>query len=105
MDYPSSVNVLGIRYEIQYVEKPSDVDIFKRKSLWGQIDYWTRTIRVYANNRSAEDVWGTILHEVLHAITSALHMDRLESDDANDDVDLLAMALVDTAVRNGWVEL
>jgi len=104
MDLPSSVNVLGVRYEIQYVEKPSDVDIFKRKSLWGQIDYWTRTIRVYSNNRPVEDIWGTILHEVIHAITNALHMDRLESKDANDDVDLLAIALIDVIARNGWME-
>ena len=102
---PDKVNILGIRYTIEYVDRPSDVDIFKRTSLWGQIDYWTRSIRVYNNGLSEEDVWGTILHEVIHGIVNALHISRFDDDKANDDIDLLAMALVDTAVRNGWVTL
>jgi len=104
-EYPESVNILGCRYSIEYVDRPSDVDIFKRKSLWGQIDYWTRTIRVYANDRCAEDVWETIIHEVIHGIASALNIDRLEGSDAEDDVDILSVALTDTLVRNGWMKI
>lgn len=71
---PSSVNILGIVYQIEYVDKPSDVDIFKRKTLWGQIGFWTRTIRVYdRGNRPIEDVWQMIFHEVLHGIADALN--------------------------------
>ena len=102
---PDTVNILGKRYTIEYVDKPSDVDIFRRKSLWGQIDYWTRTIRVYANNRSMEDVWETIIHEVIHGIASELNIDRLEKDDAEDDVAVLSVALTDMLIRNNWMEI
>jgi len=53
---PNKVNILGIEYSITYLDKPSDVDIYKRESLWGQIDYWTRTIRIYDNGRPEEDI-------------------------------------------------
>jgi len=100
---PDSVNILGVQYTIEYCDNPAEVDLHKRKSLWGQIDYWTRTIRVYNNDRPRPDVWQTILHEVIHAIVDALHMDVLA--DKEDDVDLLALALMDVLERNEWMRL
>ena len=49
MALPNKVNILGVEYKIFYFDKPSEVYIYKRESFWGQIDYWTRTIRVYKN--------------------------------------------------------
>lgn len=99
---PTSVNIVGIEYQIEYVDRPSDVDIYKRESLWGQIDYWTRTIRVYDNGRSTEDRWHTIIHEVLHGVVTALKIDSLH--EKEDDVDLLALALTDVLFRNRWID-
>jgi len=101
---PQRVNILGITYSIEYVDKPSDVDIYKRESLWGQIDYWTRSIRVYANGRADEDVWETIWHEILHGIVEALKIKSLQSDDSHDDLDLLALAITDVLFRNSWIK-
>ena len=98
---PESGNILGIRYSIEYTDTPSDVDIYKRASLWGQVDFWTRTIRVYDNGRSIEDRWHTIIHEVIHGISSALNIEALEENE--DAVDMLALALVDTMFRNEWI--
>ena len=98
---PSSVCILGIDYQIEYVDKPSDVDIYKRESLWGQIDFWTRTIRIYDNGRGLVDVWHTILHEVIHGISSAL---KLELDD-EDKVDLLALGLTEVLFKNNWLNV
>lgn len=104
---PQTVNILGLSYQIQYVNNPSDVDIFKRESLWGQIDHWTRTIRVYDNNRTAEDIFQTILHEVLHGIGEALHLSVLTDENAehHDQLDILALAITDVLVRNNWITL
>lgn len=99
---PTSVNILGIKYSIEYVDKPSDVDIYKRESLWGQIDYWTRSIRIYDNGRSIEDVFETVLHEVLHGIAESLKLKSLQ-DGGHDDLSLLALALTDVLYRNGWI--
>lgn len=104
MKYPEKINILGIEYPITYVDKPSEVDIHHRKSLWGQIDFWTRTIRVYDKDRSKEDVWETILHEVLHGLDEHLKLNLFEDDDGHDALGVLALALADTFFRNGWMK-
>jgi len=101
---PNKVNILGVEYAITYVSKPSDVDIYGREALWGQIDYWTRTIRVYDNgSRPAEDIFHTLIHEVLHGIADELKLD-LRREERHDELDILALALTDTLFRNGWIK-
>ena len=105
MKFPESVEILGTKYEITYCDKPSDVDLFKRESLWGQIDYWTRTIRVYKNPKS-EDIWDTIIHEALHGIITALRIKgKIEENPSGEDIVwLLALGLRDVLFRNGWMK-
>ena len=107
MKKPDRVNILGIEYSIEYVDNPASVDIYKRQSLWGQIDYWTRSIRIYdSGDQPIEDIWQTILHEVLHGIVNHLHLDSLDSKenkDKHDDLDLMALALTDVLFRNEWI--
>lgn len=104
MNKPQTVNILGKPYTITYVDNPAEVDLYRRQALWGQIDYWTRTIRVYDNQRTAADVWETILHEVLHGIASELDIKALKGDDCEHIIGLLALALADVFLRNGWVD-
>lgn len=99
---PRKVNILGIEYSITYVDNPSEVDIYKRTSMWGQIDYWTRTIRIYDNGRPVEDVFQSVMHEVLHGISEELKL-RLSKDENHDELDILALALTDVFFRNGWI--
>ena len=102
---PKKVVILGIEYSITYCDKASDVDCNGRVALWGQIDYWTRSIRVYDGGRSDEDIWGTIIHECLHGIGNALNIKPLEAleKEEEDTVGLLALALVDVLFRNNWI--
>lgn len=100
---PTTVVILGITYNITYTDKPSEVDIYKRESLWGQIDYWTRTIRVYDNGRSVEDIWDTLLHEIIHGLAQELHLYALKDEDNHDELDVLALGLRDVLFRNGWL--
>jgi len=100
---PDSVNILGKTYTIEYKDNPAEVDIFKRDSLWGQIDYWTRTIRIYDNKTVSGDTWHYIWHEVLHAIASELNL-VLNKSEYHDDLDILALALSDVLIRNGWMK-
>jgi hypothetical protein len=103
MILPKKVNICGIKHEITYVDKPSEVDLYKRESLWGQIDHWTRTIRVYDNGQPVEDVFETILHEILHGLTSALNLKEFSKEENHDELDVLALGLADTLIRNGWL--
>jgi hypothetical protein len=101
---PTGVNILGCEYSIEYVDNPASVDIHKRDSIWGQIDPWTRSIRIYDNGKPEGDVLQTVLHEVLHGIASELHLKNLQGDDHHEELDILALALADVLMRNGWLK-
>lgn len=80
-DLPKQLKIFDTTYKIIYVDNPAEVDINKRESLWGQIDFWTRTIRIYKNNRSPEDIWQVIWHEVLHGICQKMELHDLMVDE------------------------
>jgi hypothetical protein len=101
---PEKVNILGVEYSITYVDKPSEVDIYKHESLWGQVDFWTRTIRIYDNGRPLEDIFQSVMHETLHAIAEELKLE-LRKNERHDELDLLALALTDVLFRNGWIQV
>jgi hypothetical protein len=102
-ELPTKVKVFDVVYKIEHLDKPSEVDLFKRESLWGQVDFWTRTIRIYHNNRQVADVMQTVWHEILHAIASSLHIDNKINDD-NDIIDLLATGINNVIVDNDWMK-
>ncbi len=105
MGLPNRVNILGVEHKIEYVDNPAEVDIWKRSSLWGQIDHWTRTIRVYKNSRPDPDVWETVWHEILHGISNSLKIkvNGGSLHDAEEAIDLLSLAITDVLFRNGWI--
>lgn len=96
----TKINILGKIYKIEYCDNPADVDIYKRKSLWGQIDFWTRTIRLYDNGRNEQDLWDTLIHEIIHGIASELNLSDKKISDTDDVVGMLAMGLADVFIRN-----
>ena len=107
---PDKITIIGDTYTIQYCDNPSEVDLYKRQSLWGQIDYWTRTIRIYDNGRSVQDIWHSLLHEILHGIGESLKLDILDKGDMVDnskheELDVLARALTDTLFRNDLIKV
>lgn len=101
---PEKVNIMGIEYSITYVDIPSEVDIHKRESLFGQIDYWTDTIRIYDNGRPIEDIWHSIFHELLEGFACELHLKELSKPENHDELDILALAMADTLFRNDWMK-
>jgi len=104
---PDKINILGREYTIKYFNKPSEVDRNGRKSVWGQIDYWERQIRVYDNKTTLQDIWDTIIHETLHSLIDELHLNKtcIESGKEEELVGLLAMGLTDVLFRNNIIRL
>lgn len=100
---PKKVNILGKEYSITYVKNPVNVDMQKRTSLWGQIDYWKREIRVYDNGRKIHDVWDTIIHEILHGIDEELHLELFNNEAGEILNERLSMALADVLFRNNFI--
>ena len=104
---PNKVNILGKEYKIIYVDNPAEVDVQKRESLWGQVDYWTRTIRVYRNERTLGDIWETLIHEILHAIDSELELELFSNKDKekHKNCGRIGIALADVLLRNNWLKI
>ena len=104
--YPARVKIFDLEYTITYVDKPSDVDIDGRESMWGQCDYWTRSIRVLKTaDIQPADVWHSIWHEILHALTNHLKITVDAGLLTNDEgaINLLAVG-INTIIRdNGWL--
>jgi len=96
---PTELTILGKRYTVVYCDRPSDVDASGAELLWGQLDSWARTIRVYSNDQSPEDRIETLIHEMIEHIAAVLHLD-IGKEEQHDDLDSLAMALTDTLLRN-----
>lgn len=99
---PKKVNILGKEYSIKYVNNPAEVDRNQRESLWGQIDYWKREIRIYGS-RKIQDIWDTIIHEILHGIDEELHLELFNSEAGEILNERLSMALTDVLFRNNFL--
>ena len=102
--YPKKLNILGIEYKIQYIKNAGNVDPQKREVLSGQVDFWTRTIRIHVNERPIQDVWQTLWHEIIHTIGTELHIEEIKFEGENDNkekiIDLLATGINDVLFRN-----
>jgi len=101
---PKEVDILGTIYSITYVDNPALVDLYKRKSLWGQIDYWTRTIRIYDNGRSDADIWDSLIHEIIHGFAEILKIGILTNESNHEALGLIAIAFREILFRNGWIK-
>ena len=105
-ELPSSIDVFGITYTIGYHELPNNVDAEKRATLFGQTDSWDRTIRIYYKDRPLEDVFITLLHEILHIVDGELEMGVFPSMGADEEksINVLALALYNVFTKNGWLQ-
>ena len=100
---PTSLNILGKTYQVVYCDKPSDVDPRGHEALFGMVDTWTNEIRIYTGT-SEHEIFDSIIHEVLHAITRNLKINTItKANDQEDVVSLLALGLSDFLVRNDWL--
>jgi len=100
---PKRVVICGIPYKILYVKKRSEVDGNEQTPLVGQINYWTREIRLLDTGQPVEDVWQELWHEVLHGIRLAMKLDERRLGSEN-ELDLLAVGINDVIFRNRWLK-
>ena len=108
MELPKKVRIIDQTYTIEYVGTPSEVDVFKRRTMWGHIDYWTRSIRVYApEGHAISDIWNTLWHEIIHGIIHGLQINEISGlDDEEEEhvVHLLATGINAVIHDNKFIE-
>lgn len=102
---PETINIFGKTYSVTYCDRVVDVDINGERQLLGQIDYDTRSIRVFAKDRQLADVLDTLLHEVMHGVAIELKLKHFTDEEAHDDLDVLAMGLTCVLMQNEWIEV
>ena len=78
MGLKSKTEIFGIPYRIVYV-KNSDVDTNRATSLWGQIDYAKREIRI-GKDMSKRDQSLTLFEELVHGVLSELQYSDLNEE-------------------------
>jgi len=108
MEKPAKVKILGKEYTVTYCDNPGEVDPYRRRSLWGHVDYWTRSIRIYDNHFSESDIIQSLLHEVLHVIGNELNLEILdkggsEDEEKHDELDEISLGLMQVLVDNKWL--
>lgn len=104
-ELPNKIKIMSKTYTIKYHKNPSEVDIHNRESLWGQVDFWSQSIRIYKGENKEDDIWHTILHEILHVISNELHIEvsesgKLNSKDNEKVIDLLSLGLLSVLKEN-----
>lgn len=112
MSLPNVVNIAGVPHTVTYCDKPSEVDVFKRESLWGQLDPWTKTIRIYKNGNPYASVLKIILHEMLHAYGCEWNIEHFYSRGASQEqreiveqnTESTVNIFFDMLERNSWME-
>ena len=104
-ELPTTIDILGIQYTIGYHELPNEVDAEKRASLFGQTDSWDRTIRIYYKDRPLEDIFITLLHEILHTVDGELEMGLFPNmgNEEEKSINVLALSLFNVFNINGWL--
>jgi len=104
-----SINIMGVIYTIDYVNRYGDVDIEGRRTdLLAQIEHMKRSIRIYDDGKpkdKQEDFpFFLLIHEMVHGIASCANIDCLNNDDSEPILDTLATVLADTLLRNGMIK-
>lgn len=94
------VNILGFNFKIDYVDNASEVDIHKRESYVGQIDYWSKSIRIY-NKSDNEQKCETLIHEILHGIAEYGCINEIKEEKI---ISRLSILIYDTLNRNGLLK-
>ena len=109
--FPKSFVICGKKYKVEYTRDMVDADIDKRKAVWGQIDFHTRTIRIFKgkddNARDCSDILDSLIHEIIHGIIQENNLFRTVISRKSEEMFVanFASLLADTLVRNRIVEI
>jgi len=77
MEVPNEVNIMGIKYQISYLEAPVD----NGEAVWGYTEYEQAKI-VLRSGMNAEKTMQTFLHELMHAMIHEMGDDARCNDES-----------------------
>jgi hypothetical protein len=91
---------LGSEYKVIMCDNTADVDINQRENLFGQVDVWTCTIRLY-KQRPYRDLRKTWMHEVIGHLVLEDHLNSDRVQPTDHEIDVMVDVMYDTLERNG----
>lgn len=105
---PKKLNILGKPWTVDYFTDKSKVDHSCKDDCWGSINSWKMSINVYDENTPIEQIWHTIIHEVLHVFGSdgvlELLCDRGDNE-KHGQIDRLALYLTQFLFQNNLLNI
>lgn len=101
---PAEVNVCGIRWAVEIIDDPADVDATRRMPLWGQMLPSRREIRIQGG-RPPEEMLATLLHEIVHVVRDEVLGTGSPTPEDEQEVTALSAVLADTLIRNNLARL
>jgi hypothetical protein len=104
-DKPSKINILGRDFDVNYLATPKDVDSDGKDDLLGQTLHNKSELRILGTLKQYDSAQ-TLLHEIIHVINEDLKLGLYPKYGKNWEniVDLLAIGILDTFSRNGWLK-
>jgi hypothetical protein len=103
---PKKIDIFGIPYKVIYTKTRLEADADKRQQLDGQIDYINYTIRIYDAGQSKEDVFNTLIHEIIHGVLWHYGISEFFDESRNELItNLTASGICDTLIRNKLISL
>lgn len=102
--FPKELSIMSSTWKVTYLDDIYDVAEAagdRQDPIFGLCDFVKREITIYVGGRDIVDIWKTLVHEILHALSDSLALHSfMKSKDHEQIVDALAAGLVDTVVRN-----
>ena len=96
MNIPKSVNISGIIYKVEFVDKADDA--INKFNLYGNIDFVDCKIKIADGmDKQMQDI--TLIHEVLHGIAQGYSVDLKE-----DEVERLSNGIYAVLKNNNFKE-
>jgi len=102
---PDHINICGCNYTITYHDNFHEVNGEGERDLYGKINHQTCTIKIYDRNRDEGAVFEVVVHEMLHGIFDKIGMQEMNSNDNEEIVERIGVALSDTLRRNSWLRV
>jgi len=104
MKKPESVNILSREYKVTYLDSIEKVNTEGRDQAFGMANFHEHTIRLFEGKMVKQEVMSTLMHEIIEIISKDLEL-CLCAPENHKDLNTLATVLVDTFIRNGWINM
>lgn len=104
---PKTLTLFSKVYDIKYIKNVENVDDAKEDLLFGKINFYDNTVRVYLPDidRKIYCTWHHIIHEIVHAIVENMGIKFGKGADEESIVNSFALGMTHFLLDNDLLKL